>query len=679
MDSENSDERLTHPPKAYPGVEKTQFQQTVMSTPNKDLHGSTTTKAAAATPQASSSLQPGQDQDPFQKSTRTPRSPTENTKGDTNRSGKGEEYSSTPISEDGKKPKKRKPNFSPQMEPKEQELTQQSTVDEMLQMVQDAAKIASAMKVHVEQTVNTKAGIKKGVIDIFSVMKKLVKKSIQLKAEQVSTPKTTPQTVAEVVGPQIREEIYQLTRDPISRTEDKINTLMEKEWPTTAFSKTSLCAGAPESTTTISAIVVFGEEEKPKLLEIMLRKNPDLQILLEEGIDVGEFKFIENITRSSTGKTHTKKTFLAKANDEMSLIKLVDDIHKSEQSKLYKLAVEDSFDLPRTRKVLEIAANFTDVQIEMHVPRGKMKTDYKVANSETTKNFTTKSRSKPKVIHVKVTDKNKPIDAIVTEMKQKIDVDKIGVKVKSIKTNEQNGSFKIITKGENDNEAMVELANQIQSSLEGVTAKSESAFENSVIIRNIDTVTSVQQLAAAVASKLGRGASEFEAKINLKPTQRRDAQVAMIRLNNDDLSKLGKSFRLGWTDCVVEKMIIPKRCLNCRGYGHIAKNCKEEKFDTAGRCRRCNESGHDSRTCTKEPQCRDCNTSGHISGTMACERYRNLVREAKKTPRRKKGRLKPNERLRRLAMDNASVISSDTNLSRRMSLDDDQVDSNSVT
>ncbi|KAL1461970.1 hypothetical protein WDU94_013828 [Cyamophila willieti] len=534
------------------------------------------------------------------------------------------------------------------------------------------ADIASTMKISITETPNTKADIKRGVNDIFSIMKKLERTSKRLESEQssqkITEVKTLP-TVEEVVL-QITNEIRQMTSAAETRTEEKIGSLVNRDWPDGTFSRVSLCAGAPDPTVVSSVIIIIDEQENSKLLELMVRKNPDLQMILDEGIEVGEFKFIENIAKSSTGVTHTKRTFLSKVRDEMSLIKLLSDIVQASgeghTTKSYKIVVTDSIEWIRARKVLEIAAYFGDLQIEMHVPRGKME-----GNKQPPKNYSTatKSREKPKAVHVKINDINKPVEDIVNEMKQKIDVDKLGIKVKTIKTDNQNGTFKIITKGKNDSEALNELARQIQVNFAGVSAKSET-HENSIIIRNIDTVTSTKQVAAAVGIRLGREASEFESKINLKPNYRRNAQVAILRLNDEDLLKLGKTFRLGWTECTVEKIVVPKRCHNCRAYGHIARDCAQEKFEIKGICRRCNQSGHNSKSCNNEAQCRDCNVNGHISGTMACQKYRNLVREAKQTPRRNRGKMKSGDSVRRLAIENTSVSSDNRN--RKMSMDDDQ-------
>lgn len=571
--------------------------------------------------------------------------------------------------------KKRKPLRSPEKEPPiEQQIT---TYEKMKQWIQDAVDTASSLKIHTTQTVNTKQEIKSGVNKIYSILKQLERSCLKFETEQKVKNITIAETQNQTVTTEITEEIGHLAGDPSTRTEERIASLVEREWPANVFSRVSLCAGAPDPTTNASVVLVINEQENPQLIDVMLRKIPDLKIILEEGIETKEFKYIENITRSSTGTTISKKTFLAKVEDEKGLIKLVDDIRQQDQSKSYKFAVTDSLDWTCSRKALEIAASFADLQIELHIPRGKIPKNEKTDNSQPTKSYSkaAKSRWKPKAIHVKIKDGNRPIADIVKEMKEKIDVDKMGVRVKSIKTNEENGSFKIIANGKNDSKAMTELANEIQNNLDGVVAKSETAFENSVIIRNIDTVTSIHQVAIVVAQRLGKEVPELESKINLKPTHRRDAQVAMLRLNDEDLGKLGKSFRLGWTDCVVEKMVIPKRCNNCRGYGHIARECKAEAFATKGLCRKCNESGHDSTSCTKDPQCRDCKTSGHMSGTMACPKYRNLVREAKQTPSKKKGRKNPRDKLMRLALTDTASVSSDASQSRRMSLDNVQISS----
>uniref|UniRef100_A0A8D8YL33 Mediator of RNA polymerase II transcription subunit 25 n=1 Tax=Cacopsylla melanoneura TaxID=428564 RepID=A0A8D8YL33_9HEMI len=522
-----------------------------------------------------------------------------------------------------------------------------SEYEKIKELIKEATTIASSMKVHITQTVNTKHEIKNGVNAIFTIMKKLERSSNKYNPtpksiiteclsckEQKNNADKINQTESNL---QIAEEIQNMTNDSSQRTEEGIKSLIEREWPVDTFTRVSLAPGVPDAAVNSSVVLVVHGEESTKLLDIMTRKNPDLRMLIDEGaMEPGEFKTIENITKTSSGTMTTKNTHLAKVGDEIGIIKLVNNIQSQDQCKELKFAIDDSLNWTRCRKVLELAASFADLQIVFHVPRGRM------PGAETkgpSYSKVTKTQNKLKAIHVKITDNSKQLDDIVNEMKQKVDVVTLGVEVKTIKVDRENGTFRIITKGKNDMEALDKLANKIQDTLGGVVAKSEASFENSIIIRNIDTVTSIQEVAAAVAQRVGKEATELETKINLRPTYRRDAQVAMLRLNDDDLSKLGKSFRLGWLDCVVEKMAIPKRCNNCRGYGHIARDCSGEKFDTKGKCRKCNEAGHDSKSCTKDPQCRDCKTIGHVGGTMSCPTYRRLVYEAKHTPRKTRGAL----------------------------------------
>lgn len=285
------------------------------------------------------------------------------------------------------------------------------------------------------------------------------------------------------------------------------------------------------------------------------------------------------------------------------MVKLLKDIKEINPKKNYKVAITDSLDWKLSRKVLELAANFEDLDIDLYVPKGKLPKSYsavvgahvsnQAANSGST--VSRKLRVKPKVVHVKVTDNTKPIRDIVEDMKRKVDIANLGIQVRSIKTNKE-GGIKIFTKG-TDNAALKEFASQIQSKVEGVVARSETTLENSVIIRNIDIATDIKEVAAAIARGLGREASEFEERINLRITFKGDAQSAILKMCDQDLTKLGKSLRLGWTDCIIEKMVIPKRCYNCYGYGHIAKDCTQEKFEVRGMCRRCNLPDHNSKAC----------------------------------------------------------------------------------
>lgn len=127
-----------------------------------------------------------------------------------------------------------------------------------------------------------------------------------------------------------------------------------------------------------------------------------------------------------------------------------------------------------------------------------------------------------------------------------------------------------------------------------------------------------------------QGASQIDERIIMKPTYKGDAQVSMIKLSEEETKKIGETLRIGWVECLVQPMVIPRKCYNCYVYGHLARECSKEKNAMKENCLNCNEKEHTIKNCKNTPKCRDCQNEGQRTGTMNCPLYRKLVRDGRK-------------------------------------------------
>lgn len=525
----------------------------------------------------------------------------------------------------------------------------QKSEDKMiLDTISEALKIASEMNAVIKETVNTKTEIKKGVDRIYMLMNRLDKNKALIGKPQPNEEEeyvnvtstgsqtipveiTTIQTPEEILEEKIKTEVKQITEEIEKRTEDNIVKLITEDWPKNCFTRVNMNTGLPMASAESSIILVTNDpEEKSKLMELMIQRNPDLEIILEEGIEEGESKFIENISRTSTGTTRSRKTHVVRTSSELGLINLLREIIAIDPKDIYKVAATDAHDEEKIRKVLELAGNFENVTIDMYVRKG---------SKLLKKGYNTVARmpkEKPHVINVSKSDSESPMENIIEAMKVNIKSEEVGVQIKCIKK-EKNGNVKIFTTG-NNKEETEKLINQIHEKVAGVTAKVEESFKKSIIIRNIDSATNKKEVAEAIIRKIQKGsAAEYETRVNLKPTYRGDSQVAIVRMDQEDIKKIGNSIKIGWVDCIAQEMLTPKQCYNCYSYGHIARECTKQKVEMKGVCRKCGNTDHLERDCQNQAKCRDCGKEGHSSGKMTCPIYRRLVREERQSGRKKTG------------------------------------------
>jgi cellular nucleic acid-binding protein len=133
----------------------------------------------------------------------------------------------------------------------------------------------------------------------------------------------------------------------------------------------------------------------------------------------------------------------------------------------------------------------------------------------------------------------------------------------------------------------------------------------------------------------------------LRLNKENETQVATASLIQKDADSLlqKKRIRIGWTRCPVYEIVVPVRCYRCHKYGHRAKECTSDEGAVKNACANCGEKRHIRKECRNEAFCWECKEKGHPAGTMLCERYHNLVREARKASKAELGRAESGDKL----------------------------------
>lgn len=225
-------------------------------------------------------------------------------------------------------------------------------------------------------------------------------------------------------------------------------------------------------------------------------------------------------------------------------------------------------------------------------------------------------------------NKNEDYAEVIKKMKNEINIDELGIQVKSI-VKTKNGNAKIITE-ENSSESLKKFKQKINDWLGDKGKAVGDSNKSSAIIKDIDITTTREEVEQAIRSILSSDSSSSELKVsNLKLNARGNTQSATVEASRDEIRKLVDLGRInvgGWQTCRLEEFVVPTRCYKCNLYGHRGFECTNEEFDR-NKCFKCNQHGHQAAGCTNEAFCQACNKVGHRHGSMMCEIFKKLVLE----------------------------------------------------
>lgn len=188
------------------------------------------------------------------------------------------------------------------------------------------------------------------------------------------------------------------------------------------------------------------------------------------------------------------------------------------------------------------------------------------------------------------------------------------------------GDILMITRGGKEEAKRIKaMVNQVTNA---VTVLKEEEDTMLIHIYDLDGAVVKEELEAAVGREeqsLGNGAVRI---MSMRPTASGN-QNATIALPRDAAVRILKKGRVkvGWTMCKVRERVDIKKCYNCQGMGHMARECKgPNRRDT---CFRCGEKDHKAKECNREEFCAVCEVTGHRVGTGRCPEFRKALKRAK--------------------------------------------------
>ena len=161
---------------------------------------------------------------------------------------------------------------------------------------------------------------------------------------------------------------------------------------------------------------------------------------------------------------------------------------------------------------------------------------------------------------------------------------------------------------------------------ESVTINARIQLINLKITRLDETATK-EEVHDPVSKALGEGHMvDLDAVLYVRKTYG-GMQTAVVRLKIQAAKKLLEkpTIRLNWSSCQIRDVMKPTKCLKCRQYDYITKNCTSE-VDRSNSCIKCDAEGHKAESYTGQTCCIQCKdyvgkATNHVSGSRGCSVY----------------------------------------------------------
>lgn len=277
-------------------------------------------------------------------------------------------------------------------------------------------------------------------------------------------------------------------------------------------------------------------------------------------------------------------------------------------SKLVNLVIGEGLKPSYTRKICEYAFANVDIKIRILLQGSGSNPSRQKTRREDTM--------------VRVSAEGKSYVDMVKKLKEKVDIDQIGVRVTKIRKSDK-GDLLLQVEG---GQAMAStLEKEIKSKIEDVKVTTRKLGTITIYVIGVDPTISKEDVTHALAMET----KLQEADINIKSIRKGkyDEQTIIAEIPKQqqvtDLIKRRK-MRIGWTECGVRERIEVTRCFKCLEYGHRSWECTSQ-VDRSEECVKCGQKGHKGKDCTNRARCIKCNADGHRADQIKCPYFKELV------------------------------------------------------
>jgi len=213
---------------------------------------------------------------------------------------------------------------------------------------------------------------------------------------------------------------------------------------------------------------------------------------------------------------------------------------------------------------------------------------------------------------------------MVKKLKEEIDLEKIGVQIKSMKRTKEDGIFMLVGKGAKAAKDVEKLKRAAEDVLGGDVDVNDFSRPLLIEIRGIGQDEKIEDVVTGVCRY---GAVPEEVHVKKMGPSFSGTQRALVSVSAKIAGKAIASGRVlvGLISCRVRLKGNPAiRCYRCHGYNHKASTCRGP--DRSKLCMTCGGEDHLAKLCRSTPNCVLCKEmkqrADHYPGSGRCEAYR---------------------------------------------------------
>lgn len=504
--------------------------------------------------------------------------------------------------------------------------------DALVDLMNKHTKTQKDMKEKISLLQRTMKRMKRGSEDILRLVK-----PVDVSTKNVPTTRTFGTQVDQET---IDNDVELKRKEECERISKQLKTTMgwidQKEiidlhWPEECFKNTSIC-NSLDSWREVDGDMAIMLDPRYALegreVEEVKMSFPDITNLFREEITDGDIEFIKRNVEtiaSKGGRGESSSTLfvipLCPGDEQVSdaekayniFLKLKQEalIH---QSNKIKVITTNSIAEQYIRKCAEIAFHNSEVRITVFC---------KNSNREKLKSFRSDKR-KPETEKIVVKSTGRNYAEALKEIKDSVNIDKIGVQVRTIKRNNKGDIVMEVKGGRNRAEALKEAIME-NSKRQVVMANNASIL----YISDIDADVGTSDIKKAILEADNRFKEDDVRSISTRPSRNGNlnATVSLSKFACRELARMG-SVKIGWVFCKVRERVNITRCFKCLEFGHITRNCQGP--DKSKICINCGREGHVKRDCTHDSYCTNCKVIGHRADQTRCPIFRQMINDKAK-------------------------------------------------
>ncbi|XP_066157558.1 uncharacterized protein [Euwallacea fornicatus] len=444
----------------------------------------------------------------------------------------------------------------------------------------------------------------------------------------------------------------------------KLETISRKEWSEHWYRCTEVTQGSILERETEDLIILADINDfNSKLLKEIGLRAPDFARLIEkEPIKNGKlYTIVRNdelkIEEEELQITKSRKTVVAGVdtsgdNEKETFGRLLEAITKvkktTEGEKEIAVAATSASLIVTARKIMEhlFADTATVIKVFGYPVRrrawnkvvAEARSDTKTeatkrtrprrldsVNSTASRSSWVPVRRKAETVIIKPTTREHGYSQIVKMLKEKVNLEGMGIRVKSlVETNQGHVKLKV-TGNKIDQEKFLKVV--AETTAQSATVQLLTR-EQTVFINGLDCSVEENEIREAVAQYVQTNRGDIKVRLSAQVNKQRQRH-AFVTLPTEKARDLvsNRRIKIGWLNCRVEEVYTPVRCFKCNEFGHMAAACKKAD-KTQGRCLNCLEDGHEAKVCQNVAVCYVCtDNKGHRAQSYRCPAYRKAVED----------------------------------------------------